>query len=276
MAIPIVLYDENHERVGETYHRRAKQLVKSGRAVWLEEGQSLQMSPYPAIELSPAPQSKEDKPMTDGIYTNNGIAPETPTPPEISELRMYIAKQNVARKRNLKRNIVAFALALLILATTSATSVRRVPRQSREAITTTTVMGIDTTGFNQQGRTRRNNQVRLHAFNGLEEHLEAVIIYNLRDNWPGALEQAQLEAWIRPYSFNTAIFETPWHSNGVVNVGVSSNPAHTSPVRVFAMGAMTAWGIWILINAIQITRQNKTTRPKKPDPVALEYQRLSM
>jgi len=108
--------------VGTTYPRRAKQLIKNGRAAWLEEGQTLQLSPTPAV-------IKEDTLMVDGIgySTNNSkVITETTEVPvtDSDELLMYKARQNVRNKKNLIKHFFAFIAAWPILAIVYGTLVQ--------------------------------------------------------------------------------------------------------------------------------------------------------
>ena len=227
MSIPITLYDENHERVGETYHRRAKQLLKSGRGYWLKEGHSMMLTPYPG------PPVKEIR--MDSVYTNNGMAPEGPPAAAASnDLLMYLAKQNVAQKKTLVRHIIAYILALPLF---HIVFYRFVPQY--------------VTAYAQAPPGQ-------------------MIIRNVRE-WP-------------------QYFIMPWHANDfvVADVGVSYNVvmAHQQAATsiaghnnlwYFVLGIMAAWGIWIAALGIKIAYRhlkNRAPRPAKPDPVAMEYQRL--
>ena len=229
MAIPIILYDENHERVGETYHRRAKQLVRSGRAFWLEEGHSLLLASYP--EYQPLPPTKEETPtMTESAFTNNGVAPEeaeAPCPAGSNDLLMYLAKKNVAQKKSLIRHIIAYILTLPVLYAIS-----------NRALAVTATAAYPESFF---GR--------------LYEHMQPYL-------------------FVRPSGFivNEVAF-------------FASNDAWYQPVAVssgfyfmhFMLGIMAAWGVWIAVRGFKIAYrhlQNKTPRPRRPDPIALEYQRL--
>ena len=112
----ITVYDHEHEIVGETFVRRAKQLVLKGRAKWADNAQSAIM-----LLNVPADASKEDTKMVNNQeYIDLREAAETP---EIGaepsrDLLMYMAEQNVEKKRNLKRNLivlpVAFVAALIL------------------------------------------------------------------------------------------------------------------------------------------------------------------
>ena len=101
--------------MGTTYPRRAKQLVRNGRAKWLEEGQTLQLMPEP--DSTPPAIIEEETHMDDKIYPAN-----SKTEPYISDhteesdgLLMYLAKKNVQDKKILKRHALAFIVAVLIL-----------------------------------------------------------------------------------------------------------------------------------------------------------------
>jgi len=303
MQIPIVLYDENNERVGETYHRRAKQLVRSGRAVWLDDGQSLLMTSCQAPETVTLPPTKEDLPIMTEIYTNNGTAPimpEAPPPaPEApNELRMYLARRNVARKRNLIKNIVAYILVwVLILVPISATRVTH----STVAIGSTVeneimrfsqpfVHEMPNTGGNWvRGNRASAQEFRLHQSDFIPESfvfgneirrwiypfdniIEAYVIENIEQHIASAIESSISGTWVAP--INTAHFEAVPHF-ATTTARVRTQP---NSLWFFVVGIMFAWGIWILARGISISRQTLQSRPKpptKPDPIALEYQRLS-
>ena len=101
---PVTLYDENHVRVGETYPRRAKQLVRSGRAVWLDEGKTLQTratgasssanAERPAIPLGLV--KKENESME--TFNNDGA---TVTSDLAEDMLMKQARKNVTERRSL-------------------------------------------------------------------------------------------------------------------------------------------------------------------------------
>ena len=103
--------------MGTTYPRRAKQLVRNGRAVWLEEGQTLQLTAEP--DSTPPVTIEEEAQMDDKMYPTNGKA-KTYTSDhteESDDLLMYLAKKNVREKRNLGWHVLAFIIALIILGT---------------------------------------------------------------------------------------------------------------------------------------------------------------
>ncbi|MDR2166527.1 MAG: hypothetical protein LBE35_01575 [Clostridiales bacterium] len=105
----IKVFDKNNEMIGETFARRAKQLVLKGRATWANPENS-------AIRLLEANKKEE-------IMTNNGYidlrdeaAETTPKPSKPGEdLLMYIAKRNVAARRDLIFHVAAFPIAFVII-----------------------------------------------------------------------------------------------------------------------------------------------------------------
>jgi len=266
MAIPIVLYDENHERVGETYHRRAKQLVRSGRAVWIEDGQSLQMASQQTPEIPAPPPVKEELIMTENVFTNNGIAPEMPETPEIphatgvNELRMYLAKQNVARKRNLVKNIVAYVLVWALLLPFGMVSFT--------SYTSHSSMGSRVERTAPFGRVITYNT---------DNRLEAYIVENIYQYITNAFQGfSGTEVWAHSVETMPSFEIVPRHTETVRYVHPSTRSGSNS--WFFMVGIMFAWGIWILTQGISMSRQhlqNRPRRPHKPDPVELEYQRLS-
>ena len=279
MNIPIVLYDENHERVGETYHRRAKQLVRSGRAVWLEEGHSLQMAPY---QIPALPQSKEALPTMEGIYTNNGPIPPQPTEAPgatgHNELLMYLARQNVARKRNLVKNLVAYALAWLALIIFGFVAFAG-PASSSASADAAVVIGNsgihghrDIVYIQPFPQEISGYPFRFHRFG---DRLEAYIFENVQGHITNALESFTIVPWTAP-TFNTVQLHTT--ANYSVMLPEMTETLHYNYFWFFAMGILVAWGVWILARGLQVTRQHMQSRPKKisrPDPIAMEYQRLS-
>jgi len=288
MNRPIVLYNENHVRVGETYHRRAKQLVRSGRAVWLEEGHSLQVIPYQTPGMPAPPPFKEELPIMERIYTNNGIAPETtaeaPHPAAPNELRMYLARQNVARKKNLIRNIVAYVLAWVVcLGLMHTTAVVRRPMHSASvAVSEPFAQQIP------QSFQFRQNRLEFCPYT-VESMLEAYIIENVFERIDNVFENFSARGWMYPnYRINDVVsfyaprFNTVQLAPTAQHVTAFSSSNMTSRSNSnpwsFVVGVMFAWGVWILARGISISRQQLQSRPKRsfrPDPVSMEYQRLS-
>ncbi|MCL2397149.1 MAG: hypothetical protein FWC93_03695 [Defluviitaleaceae bacterium] len=104
----IELYNENNERVGSTYPRRAKQLVRNGRASWLAEGHALLL----ASEVQTLPATDEEEPhMTDTVYQNNGKVLG-----ESDDELLNLAKRKVADKKTLRIHIAIFAVIVAIFA----------------------------------------------------------------------------------------------------------------------------------------------------------------
>jgi len=249
MTKPIVLYDQNHERVGETYPRRAKQLLKSGRAVWLDEGQSMQI----CTDYQPNPPDKEDEiSMTEPIYQNNGepITEPVPVHPgESSDLLLYKAKRNVAEKRSLIRHLIAYIIAWPFL------------------------HALIFRFFN--GGSRTSAQM---------DHATAIRMAN--DFMPSL----QFRNFTTPYLFIQGPDGGSWgrvDSNAVneVLVAFASDIQAYVPTAVqrhdflwyFVLGVMVTWGVWIVARGIRVLGRHmnrKAPRALKPDPVAIEYQRL--
>jgi len=129
----ITLYNQQRERVGETYPRRAKQLVRSGRATWLEENVTLQLT----TDTHPPATIKEEIIMSDeDICLTNGSPKNETSPTDCAgdnELLMYLARKNVREKRNLVRHFAAFvavSLVLLILFEVNATGSHQLARMA--------------------------------------------------------------------------------------------------------------------------------------------------
>ena len=306
MAIPIILYDENHERVGETYHRRAKQLVRSGRGHWLEEGHSMMLTSYLSAEKYPLPHSKEEVPtMTESVYNNNGIAYEEPKAPTTAsnDLLMYLAKQNVAQKKSLIRHVVAYAIAWAVILSSlnfggPAFRARPAFRASNVAVATNTT---------QEQQAMRNISVyefrQPNAWFNVDEFLDELyreLQYELsyaRFNVERALDELYNE--LRLFSPNNIPHELFVHESGTSYVitsprrgftlnqaGDMSVSAYSWPVTGsvrgnglwhFVFGIMFAWVVWIAVRSFKVARrhlQNRAPSPPRPDPVAMEYQRL--
>ena len=277
MTTPIVLYDENNERVGETYHRRAKQLVRSGRAAWLEEGQSLVLASHPEHEALPPPH-KEEFIMTESIYTNNGVAleaPEAPARPEggASDLLMYLARQNVAQKRNLIKHAVAYLLVWVVLIAMPIGMVR--PASMRPF-----THGASSVSFGQNSSDTWAWEMPVLR----EPILQEPIMREIE-----LFRQGHSNAEIQAYVFNTVMESLADSLNYMV---VQSSPAWRPPVPVnvmartvstnnrwhFIVGVMFAWGVWIAAQGVKVAHRHLSGRPKspyRPDPVEQEYQRLS-
>ena len=116
MTIKVI--HENGEQ-GKTYPRRAKQLVLKDRAVWAGEHTILMKKEKPvettlnmehpgtAIEIPIVAETAIEIPTVAQTETSKEIMPD--------QLLMYIAKQNVADKRNLVVNLLALPAVFLLL-----------------------------------------------------------------------------------------------------------------------------------------------------------------
>jgi len=252
MTKPIVLYDENHERVGETYPRRAKQLVRSGRAFWLEDGQGLCIN----TKLESYPPHKEDVcNMEEPIYQNNGLpfaSTETTQPGESNDLLLYLAKRNVVQKLNLIKHIVVYAI--IWFAIIAICSVSFFHDNTAGTTELTELLGLSEFGH---GGIRMSGHPR---------------VFRVRE---GSISWAPLyDTTGHIINFNDVFAtESLWHT-----VDATSSP--TPWWWFFSLGVMTAWGVWIVMRGIVVSRQYfqnripKTPKPPKPDPIVLEYQRL--
>ena len=303
MAIPIILYDENHERVGETYHRRAKQLVRSGRAYWLEEGHSLLLASYLAEHQTLPPTKEEIPTMTESVFTNNGTAPEEPKAPctsVSSDSLMYLAKQNVTQKKSLIRHIVAYIIAwALILIFSSFTFSGQIFRANNNVAVETQAaqeqQAMRTIGMFEFSRP--NTWFNIDEFlNELYYELQHELSY-ARFHVERALDELSYELHVfLPNNIQRELFVfdpgasyvvTPsrrdftFNDAGGIYLTAQQWPA-TGSIRSyglwnFVLGIMFAWGVWIAVRGIKIAYRHmnsKTPRLPRPDPVAMEYQRL--
>ena len=263
---PIVLYDENHERVGETYPRRAKQLLRSGRAFWLEEGSTMRL--ITAIDETYPPTKEDVLPMTEPVMQNNGMAVES-TPPPITptgsdDLLMYIAKQNVSRKRSLIRHIVAFILAWILFF----------------AISHNSFLGV----VNFRGDIDEAPVGEAITFQQMLEDLPLPVInYN---SHRGSFSVGPNGIWIDG-TYNGNILNILDEFFPVANW--ERQTATTATFRnlerqvftrmgihrdMFFLGVLFTWGLWIVIRTVKIVRSNMRSKVARPDPIAMEYQRL--
>ena len=257
MTKPIVLYDQNHERVGETYPRRAKQLVKSGRAFWLEDGLSLQMAPAP--DEHPLPHAKEDLSMSETIYQNNGMPHEEPTAYHehegTNDLLMYLPKKNVAEKRSLLRHVIAWLIIFAVAIT--------FPTYTTHVWTSSSAANVE----------------------------DGPVVRSVYEFAPEMQAQPRLYAWTSPGN-GSGVFRIPQElmfsvgsyeivfpniARNVEVIEVTTTTQNHNALWHFFLGVMTAWGVWIAARSVKLLRRNMQSRgPKapRPDPVALEYQRL--
>ncbi|MCL2361055.1 MAG: hypothetical protein FWC73_04475 [Defluviitaleaceae bacterium] len=254
----IVLYDENNERVGETYPRRAKQLIRSGRATWSVDGESLILN----MTYDSCPIPKEDDLMSDYYYQNNGTAvappPITPGAGESNDLLLYLAKENVAKKKNLVRHVIAYVLVWAVVLT--ASSVHFVQPQGRNA----SVEESHTIfGYVQMPDMYWLNELPYHF-----QQWELPVVNRWEFNNTNFIEV--LEARTNDVIMNAGSISP--------NITVVANTHYArNPFWHFIFGIMAAWGAWILFSGIKVYRKSLRSRPPKapkPDPVVQEYQRL--
>jgi len=276
MTKPIVLYDQNHERVGETYPRRAKQLIRNGRATWLEEGQSLLL----ATNHEPYPPEQEEPIMT--AYQNNGTSVPPLPPPETHEmsddLLLYLAKKNVAEKRSLLRHAIAYVLALVILF--AATSVRHtnVVYFEPNVHFTPTVMEVEMppmptnidvfmmpNGVDLSFYLAEAQAEWLDSLLTLERYILDSITTEVQLRTPHRRE-SRMTTTVEPLQVFT--------NTETVAVNVAGIRQHEQ-VTMFFVGAMATWGLWIAALAFKVWRRRaKSVRVPVVSAVELEYQRL--
>ncbi|MCL2528227.1 MAG: hypothetical protein FWE42_07390 [Defluviitaleaceae bacterium] len=252
MTKPIVLYDQNRERVGETYPRRAKQLVRSGRAAWLEEGQSLLMN----TDYMPYPVAKEDLlTMNEDIYQNNGNIVEASTPVEESnDLLLYLAKQNVAEKKSLFRNIIAYIVAWPMLHFIIGRLYSWGGRGRAFA-------GDRSIAQVQEAMANVDRSVRIFGSSGASRPY-VYLQQEVMNAWGGdGFSLREFLLAIEP----TAHYVTTQYFSGITTYNLWWH---------FFFGVMVAWGVYIALLGIKVLRRHMRNRAPKPDPVALEYQRL--
>jgi len=123
-----MVYDQNNQRVGDTYPRRAKQLVLKGRAIWQEDNPAA----IRLVDMLSIADTEEDNQMEilenmksdetvindesfqseQEIHTESNTSPKAPS----IDLLMYLAKQNVNRRYNLIRHIILLPVVFISLA----------------------------------------------------------------------------------------------------------------------------------------------------------------
>ncbi len=96
-----------------TYERRAKQLVKKGRAYWLTESKiclvELIQSPKESVNVETILQPKQlndgyavvDQGESNKLYDKNNL--------------IYLAKRKVARRRNFQRHMVVYVIGVFLI-----------------------------------------------------------------------------------------------------------------------------------------------------------------
>jgi len=116
----ITVFDESNAEIGQTYPRRAKQLVTKGRAVWQDDRQR-------AIRMTPKEADKETMKMEHDFIDNEEL--------------MQTAKSNVRLKRSLICHLIAFLIAApLIFAFFDGFMVSSVGRYTYTAVENHTIV----------------------------------------------------------------------------------------------------------------------------------------
>jgi len=126
----ITVFDQDNQRIGITYPRRASQLVLKGRAIWQDtEPASIRLVDM----LITADDAEEDKHMeisqnVENIDNTNASvnlsnvpaeskefaeAPTAATPSD--DLIMYLAKQNIGRRYDLIRHVILWPVIFIVL-----------------------------------------------------------------------------------------------------------------------------------------------------------------
>jgi len=209
----IAVINENGTQIGMTFPKRAKQLIARQRALWHNDS-------HTAICL--LPELKEEVILDkDFTYNTNDGFKEAPRCAKSDDLLLYLAKKNVAERKNLIKQAVIYAIAWTVLLVVYA--------------------GFWDGADNYLSREGRN------AINTLEVSMPFIP-----------------EAYVPNIEYAIAVINTYTYM-------------YQRPVGNYILGAMFAWGGWIVFHAIKRAAEN--SRPKgakriKPDPVAVEYQRL--
>lgn len=129
----IILLDQNNNKIGSLYPRRAKQLVIKNKARWVIEGQTLQM----ILDVTDSsPTIKEETKMTHENSNNPAPAGVTYAPElvEPDALLLYKAKENVRNKRNLLKHFLAYIVAWPVLGIFYQTVISILPHPHWERI----------------------------------------------------------------------------------------------------------------------------------------------
>jgi hypothetical protein len=212
----VLLYDINGVKIGETFIRRAKQLVAQQRAEWKDGGQSAIRFIRDADDWeTPAAADKEEVRAATALSRDD-------------DLLMYMAKRNVMEKRGLFGHIIAYIVAwpaLFIL-----------------------YFGL------------LQNVIVSHPLanaNDIEGYL---------DNYTQLFVPAERSREAFEYLDNSVMIYLRWIS--------AYNPHHLWYV---ILGALSAWGVWIIRRAVKYTvrlLRERERKSSKPDPIVLEYMRL--
>jgi len=219
----ITLYDPRNKRIGNIYPRRAKQLVLTGRAIWLEEGHSLQM----ISDASSAAILEEEIPMTeDTVYlTNDNTEVRATTVAEVDSVLLYQARLNVKDKGNLIKHLIAYAIAVPVL---------------------------------------------------------GIFFYAVLENATHPQWWRASRVFVSELGYVTAYLpeEMHWRVHEAIHFADRYfGRGHTPTIWYVIVGAMLAWGGWILHRIIKrvakpIARRFRNRGKAKLDPVMEEYNRL--
>jgi hypothetical protein len=103
MESKIILYDSDNIKIGETFHRRAKQLVRQQRAAWTDEGQK-------AVRFFPGMEHLKD------IETDETTHPENPTPASPMDNKLLkLAKRRVVLSHVFRTMLTSYVLVNSLL-----------------------------------------------------------------------------------------------------------------------------------------------------------------
>ena len=282
----IDIYDENNERVGSTYPRRAKQLVKTQRASWLEEGKSLLLSSTIEKMLDPPSSTEEDLSMIDShMNQNHGEHEAEITEPshetaKYNDLLMLLAKKNVVEKRRLFRHIPAYIIALFVFfiafSNNTSASHRRHHQYVDIAISYLQASRGSMLKVNLRDENLRNDGLFFHR------HYERL----LREGVALSTYNAELlEEAIQALAVLSSMLWSATEIDDTVSRYLSEAEMwlnHSTDIPVTYQwyvlgGILLAWGAWIGLCIVKRVHKYLQERPPnltKPDPVALEYRRL--
>ncbi|MCL2841564.1 MAG: hypothetical protein FWE05_12430 [Defluviitaleaceae bacterium] len=230
MESKIMLYDAEGKKVGETFMRRARQLVKQQRATWMTDDHS-------AIQFVADTEDFDELTEEEIKHTEEK---------QDDALLMYIAKQNVAEKRQFKCHLIAYIIAWPLLAILYFGIMEPALGMGMNALPHWEIQNLRRT------------------------------VNDVPNQWQSAnLEVHVLEAeWRNDASFTIEA----WHDSALWTI--QRIERRTIPVLWFIMmGALFLWGGWILSKVPKYMRQLqerifKFRRKTRPDPVEIEYQRL--
>ncbi|MCL2566451.1 MAG: hypothetical protein FWE24_11700 [Defluviitaleaceae bacterium] len=121
----ITVFDQNNQRIGETFPRRAKQLIKNKRACWKDEDRNEICLLEEALALNKEDLQMEISNVNEAsveISVSESESVEAaPVSYEVQEdavekdLLMYLAKRNIRLRYNLLYHIIAWPVALIVI-----------------------------------------------------------------------------------------------------------------------------------------------------------------